>query len=124
VRWSTLYPRGHWRILIRRTEATTLNRQRIRLFARVLSIALLAAQFGAEAHAFSHLRTDTHGTPNTTQCATCLSFAPVTAGVGASAKLVVSDSCMLGLAPVIPAATFSTQSPLASYQARAPPLFL
>lgn len=90
----------------------------------MLSIALLAAQFGAEAHAFSHLRPDPHGAPNTTQCATCLSFAPVTSGAGSTTTLTVSDSCLLGLAPVIPAAAFSTRSPLSGYQARAPPAFL
>ena len=95
------------------------------MLARLLSIALLLAQFGAEAHAFSHLRTDPHGAPNTTQtCATCLSFAPVTSGVGAATSLTVAVPCLQGLAPVISAAPLVSQSPRSSYRSRAPPAFL
>lgn len=114
-----------WRILVHRAEAPTLSRHRQRLIARLLALALLAAQFGAEAHAYSHLGRDPDNLPNSTQyCAKCLSFAPVTAAAGGMphAVLIVQSEPEAPLAAVtVPCATLS---PRPSYQSRAPPLSL
>ena len=102
-----------------------MSRRPIRLLARLLPLALLVAQFGAEAHAFSHLRPDPDGIPSSTQsCATCLSFAPVTGGVGAATAPAISDPCLVGLESLAPADSFVSQSPLSAYQSRAPPSLL
>lgn len=108
-----------------RIEAITLNRRPLQMLARVLSIALLVAQFGAQAHAYSHLSPDRDGIPSTTQsCATCLSFAPVTGAVGASAATVAADACLLGDLPRTADTSFANQSAPSSYQSRAPPSLL
>jgi hypothetical protein len=88
----------------------------------VLALALLAAQFGAEAHAYSHLAKDPDGIPGSSQyCAKCLSFAPVTAAAGGMphAVLIVQSEPESPLAAVT--LPFATVSPRPSYQSRAPP---
>ena len=83
------------------------------------------AQFGAQAHAYSHLSPNRDGVPGTTQsCATCLSFAPVTGAVGSAAAAVASDACLLGLAPLAADNSFVSQSRPSSYRSRAPPALL
>jgi hypothetical protein len=91
----------------------------------VLALALLAAQFGAEAHAYSHLAKDPHGAPSSLQgCTKCLSFAPVTMAVGGSPHVVLVDACVAE--PALPAATVSIpdSSPFPAFQPRAPPRLL
>lgn len=62
-----------------------LSSRRLSLIARLLSLALLLGQLGAEAHAYSHLLDDTDGLPSTTQnCRACLSNAPLLSAVGSS----------------------------------------
>ena len=55
----------------------SLFRTRRRLFVHLLSLALLIAQLGMAAHAYSHLKADSDGLPTQTQqiCGQCLSFA-------------------------------------------------
>jgi hypothetical protein len=91
----------------------------------VLALALLVAQFGAEAHEYSHLATHQHGVPSSTQyCAKCLSFAPVTMAAGGMPYVVLIDRC--GTEPALPAATLSIpdRSPFPAFQPRAPPPLL
>ena len=65
-----------------------------RSITRVLSLALLVGQLGAEAHAYSHLSDDTQGLPETTQsCRACLSFAPLLSAVGGSSSEFLAHDC-------------------------------
>lgn len=69
-----------------------LTRRRIRVIARLLSLALLIGQLGAEAHAYSHLTDDPHGLPDTAQsCRACLSFAPLLNAVSGSHSVLVRN---------------------------------
>lgn len=96
-----------------------------RNIARLLALALLIAQFGAEAHAYSHLTTNPHGVPGSLQsCATCLSFTPVTMAVGGTPCVVLTYRCEAE--PALPAATVSIADhlPFRAFQPRAPPQLL
>jgi hypothetical protein len=110
---------------VHRAEVPTLFRHRQRLIARLLALAVLGAQFGAEAHAISHLAKDPDSVPNSTQyCAKCLSFAPVTSAAGGMphAILIVQPESEPALAA--PTASLPTLLPRPSYQSRAPPQLL
>lgn len=75
-----------------RPESPALNRARTNLIARLLSLALLCAQLGAQAHAYSHFAFDPHGAPTTTQlCGTCLSITPLCGAVGAAPPALPAD---------------------------------
>ncbi len=91
----------------------------------MLALALLVAQFGAEAHAYSHLAKDPLGAPNSLQsCTKCLSFAPVTMAVGGTPYLVLTERCIAE--PALPAVTISIlgRFPFPAFQPRAPPQLL
>ena len=91
----------------------------------MLALALLAAQFGAEAHAYSHLAKDPDSLPNSTQyCAKCLSFAPVTAAAGGMPHAVMILQPESDFPIATATAADPTSSPCSSYQSRAPPQFL
>jgi hypothetical protein len=114
-----------WQILIRQLEARFLSRRRFGLIARVMSLALLIGQLGAEAHAYSHLSDHSKGLPDTVQsCRACLSFAPVQSAVGGGSSAFVVAEC----APEIFAALDAIQLPLGpphrAFQSRAPPTLL
>ena len=114
-----------WRILVHRIEVQALHRNRHRLIARVLALAILAAQFGAEAHAYSHLAKDPHGVPSSLQsCTKCLSFAPVTMAVGGTPHVVIIDHCIAEPAIPVVAASISDRFPFPAFQPRAPPSLL
>jgi hypothetical protein len=92
--------------------------------ARVLALALLMAQFGAQAHAYSHLTRD-QGVPSSMpSCATCLSFAPVTMAVGGTPCVLLVAQCESE--PALPVVTISIpdSSPFPAFQPRAPPQLL
>ena len=90
--------------------------------ARVLALALLVAQFGAEAHAYSHLAKDPDSVPSSTQyCAKCLSFAPVTVAAGGMPHVVLIDPIESEPALAAATAVIPARSPCPSYQSRAPP---
>jgi hypothetical protein len=95
------------------------------LIARLLSLALLFGQLGAEAHAYSHLSDDAKGLPDTAQsCRACLSFAPLASAVGSSASAFIVHQCAAEtlvpfdeiLVPIGPSHR--------AFQSRAPPAFL
>jgi hypothetical protein len=93
--------------------------------ARVLALALLVAQFGAELHAYSHLATDPYGAPSSMQyCVKCLSFAPITTAVGSTPYAVLMNRCEAER--VVPAviASIPDRSPFPAFQPRAPPHLL
>jgi hypothetical protein len=114
---------SHWQILPRQPEVRALIRRRLSLIARVLSLALLVGQLGAEAHAYSHLSDDSKGWPGTSQsCRACLSFAPVQAAVGGSPKAFVAAPCT-GESYVPLDETLVLHAPShRAFQSRAPPV--
>lgn len=114
---------SHWRILRRVSEVRVLIRRRLRLIARVLSLALLVGQLGAEAHAYSHLSDNSKGLPGTSQsCRACLSFAPVQAAVGGLLAAFVAAPCAgESYVPLDQIPAFHAPSHRA-FQSRAPPV--
>jgi hypothetical protein len=72
VEWDT----GMDTAITSRVTALFKNR---RLIAQILSLLLLLAQLGLEAHAYSHLTPEKHGsTSSIAFCGECLSHAPLT----------------------------------------------
>src|SRR6187431_380594 len=108
-----------------RPEVRTLSRNRQRLIVQLLSLVLLLAQLGMQAHAYSHLGAEKHGVPATVQyCGDCVSFAPLL-GMGGSA----STTCLAHHVPdayVSPVSTTSAADslPTAAFRSRAPPQIL
>jgi hypothetical protein len=108
------------------SEARALFRSsRRRLIVHLLSLALLIAQLGVEAHAYSHLKSDPDGLPGqTTQlCGQCASAAPLL-------SMASSSSCIrLPYAPQIagiaPTSIGTDVGPLPHppFRSRAPPRF-
>jgi hypothetical protein len=88
----------------------------------VLSLALLVAQLGAEAHAYSHL-TDQHSMPGTVVgCGNCLSFAPLlSAASGAPHLFVIELQCHFERIIPDSAILFPYRPPAHAFQPRAPP---
>ena len=111
-----------WRILVHRAEGPTLSRNRQRLIARLLALAVLVAQFGAEAHAYTHLGKDPDSIPSSTQyCAKCLSFASVTIAAGGAPHAALITQFEMELPVAAATVAIPTRSPCSSYQSRAPP---
>ena len=102
-----------------------LSRTVARRVTLVTAWALIFAQYGALAHAYSHLHPssvstyllDAHGK----QCAECLTFAPMlsTAGAPASQPFIAPQS--VELAPASVAESLIARRFTASYSSRAPP---
>jgi len=114
-----------WRMTVHRAEAPTLSRHRQWLIARLLALALLVAQFGAEAHAYTHLARNPDGAPGSTQyCAKCLSFAPVTVAAGGLPHAVLIDQFEAEPALAAATAALPARTPCPAFQPRAPPQFL
>jgi hypothetical protein len=123
-------PRAGWefgsqRCYAHAPEAIPLLKTRRHLIVHLLSLALLIAQLGMSAHAYSHLKADTDGLPSQVQsCGHCLSFTPLlgmvdgsphvwTVGHVDSDLVVADDASAIVVAPVWP-----------SFRSRAPPIFL
>jgi hypothetical protein len=103
-------------------EAGTLTRNRRRLIVQVLSLVLLIAQLGMEAHAYSHLKPDQHGVPSTLQiCGQCVSFAPLLGIVGGPQHVRFVHPPERDY--ILPADTASVASRLTcpAFRSRAPP---
>ena len=114
---------SHWRILFRQPEAAILSRRRIRLIARLLSLALLFGQLGAEAHAYSHLSDDSKGLPDTAQsCRACLSFAPLASAVGGSPSAFVVHQCATDSFVPLDEVLVPDSPSHRAFQSRAPPV--
>lgn len=102
-----------------------LRRKAALRIALVTAWALLFAQYGALAHAYSHLHStststyflDAHGK----QCADCLTFAPLlsTAGAPSSEPFIAPQS--VSLAPAAAADSLIARRFSAAYSSRAPP---
>jgi len=70
---------GRTRRILTASEVSVLLRKRRRSIVHLLSLLLLFAQLGMQAHAYSHLKSDPDGLPgSTTQlCGQCASSAPL-----------------------------------------------
>jgi hypothetical protein len=101
------------------SKASTLR------FALVLVIALLGAQWGAEAHAYSHLGHYSHsGEPYDSSgrpCSDCSAFAPLLGAAGApeSASVLIPE----GIAPTpgVSVVSLIFSLPTSAFRSRAPP---
>jgi hypothetical protein len=106
------------------SEARALFRSsRRRLIVHLLSLALLIAQLGVEAHAYSHLKSDSDGLPGqTTQlCGQCASSAPLLSMASSSSCIRVPYAPqMAGIAPTS-IGTDVRPLPHPPFRSRAPP---
>lgn len=103
------------------------QRSRLRI-AVITAAALLIAQFGAMAHAYSHIsgfdRSATHQSNpgNHDFCGDCLNFAPLLAAAGAPAPLpfVLPQAC--GSGGSAPCSSLVDHRPHLAFRSRAPPV--
>jgi hypothetical protein len=103
---------------------TLSKRTRLRL-ALVIATALLIAQFGAQAHAYSHIHASSVATEQLGShdrlCTQCLSFAPLLATAGTPSHLFAIVSQGIAAAPGVAVASLITEPAVPSFQSRAPP---
>jgi len=93
--------------------------------ALMMAMALLMAQFGAQAHAYSHLhfgsstteQLDAHGK----LCSQCLSFAPLLSAAGTPSHLFAIAPQGVIAAPSVAVASLICLSPTPAFRSRAPP---
>jgi hypothetical protein len=108
------------------TEIKVLLRSHRRLIVHVLSLVLLLAQLGIQAHAYSHLESDPDGLPGTTTqlCGQCASSAPLLSMASSSLCIRVPyEPQSVGIAP---ASIDHSRLPLPhpAFRSRAPPHLL
>ena len=116
---------NRWQILFELPEVVVLSSRRLSLIARLLSLALLLGQLGAEAHAYSHLLDDTDGLPSTTQnCRACLSGAPLLSAVGSSPTAFIVARCEAEAFLPFDSVVVALSPARRAFQSRAPPAFL
>jgi hypothetical protein len=99
-----------------------LTRRNRNLWAYLLSLALILAQWGMAAHASTHLA-DPHGVPVKAQfCGECLSFAPLQNAVGGAPMLVLARKPPVHL--ILDADAVASVPPRAfdAFRSRAPPV--
>ena len=95
------------------------------MIARLLSLALLFGQLGAEAHVYSHLSDASKGLPETAQsCRACLSFAPLQSAVGGSATAFVVHQCAAETFVPLGEIQVPASPARRAFQSRAPPVLL
>jgi len=117
-----LSSRQVWRILSPGSEDRILTANRFRLIGRVLALALLVAQFGAETHVYSHPLADpTERLGVARGCGTCLVSSQLQIAVGAPAPALPIRS--LTWVTIVPETIFSSfhQAPFRAFRSRAPP---
>ena len=94
--------------------------------ALITAIALLIAQFGAQAHAYTHLRLgadtteqlDSHGR----LCTDCLAFAPLLAKAGGHSLPVIFAPQGVEIAPASAVASLTARVLTPAFRSRAPPV--
>ncbi len=102
-----------------------LSRRRLSLIARLLSLALLIGQLGAETHAYTHLLDDTDGLPSTAQnCRACLSGAPLLSAVGSSPASFIVARCEAEAYRPLDSVVVAQGPARRAFQSRAPPALL
>ena len=101
-------------------------RTRRSLLVHLLSLALLLAQLGMQAHAYSHLKSDPDGVPGTTTqlCGQCASSAPLLSMASGSLCIRVPyEPQTIGVAPAS-VDTALLPLPHPAFRSRAPPHLL
>ena len=113
------------RQILARPEVRLLRTRR-RLIVHLLSLVLLLAQLGMQAHAYSHLKSDPDGIPGTTTqlCGQCASSAPLLSM--ASGSLCIRVPHQQQADSIAPASIDSTvhRLPHPAFRSRAPPHLL
>jgi len=108
---------------LRSPEVGVLFRSSRRLIVQLLSLALLIAQLGMQAHAYSHLKSDADGLPGqpTQLCGQCASSAPLLSMASSSSCIRVPYAPQL--ADIAPASIGTEVRPLPHppFRSRAPP---
>jgi len=108
-------------------EVSVLLRKRRRSIVHLLSLVLLIAQLGVEAHAYSHLKADPDGLPGTTTtqlCGQCASSAPLLTMASGSLCIRVPHAPQAeGSAPASIDSTVH-RLPHPAFRSRAPPHLL
>ena len=102
-----------------------LNKKLDLRIALMTAMALLIAQFGAQAHVYSHSHVgsgtteqlDSHGRP----CFECLSFAPLLSTAGTPTHLFAIAPQGVMAAPSDAVASLIARSPTPAFRSRAPP---
>jgi hypothetical protein len=103
-----------------------LFRSHRRLIVHLLSLLLLLAQLGMQAHAYSHLKSDPDGLPGTTTqlCGQCASSAPLLSMASGSLCIRVPyQPHAKGIAPTSIDSTVH-RLPHPAFRSRAPPHLL
>jgi hypothetical protein len=108
------------------SEVRVLLRKRRRSIVHLLSLVLLFAQLGMQAHAYSHLKSDPDGLPGTTTqlCGQCASSAPLL--TMASGSLCIRVPHLAQAQSAAPASIDSSvhRLPHPAFRSRAPPQLL
>ncbi len=101
-----------------------MRSQRHACLSLLLALIVLVAQFGAQAHAYTHLAKNTEPTQNSahrTPCVECSAFAPLLAAVsGVSYPTVAAVVDPPAIAATL-AAGIHRAAPCTAYRSRAPP---
>ena len=92
----------------------------------MLCLGLLIAQFGALAHAYSHLH-PAHANVDqiaaqSSACSVCLQFAPLLSPAGAHSAVVAAIGARLALRHATPVVSLIARSVSNGFRSRAPPL--
>jgi hypothetical protein len=96
--------------------------------AAIFAAALLIAQFGAMAHAYSHLRdaapasSQQSNTLNHDFCSDCLNFAPVLSAAGTPAALPFIEPQGRGAGAHAECRSLIDRTPYLAFRSRAPPV--
>jgi hypothetical protein len=89
------------------------------------AMALLIAQFAAQAHTYSHLRPGTDSTDQSDSrgrlCSECLSFAPLLAAAGSTGQLPAVASQGVGDSADVLVVSLISRAPTLAFHSRAPP---
>lgn len=104
-------------------EDLTLGGYRFRLIGRVLALALLVAQFGAEIHVYSHSLTNpTERQGAARSCGYCLASSQLQIAVGAPVSAMPVRS--LAWVTIVPEASAPVirSEPFRAFRSRAPPV--
>ena len=95
---------------------------RFRQMGRVLALALLVAQFGAEIHVYSHSLTDpVERLGAARNCGYCLASTQLQVAVGAPAPAMPARSLAWVTIVPGPVVSVSHQAPFRAFRSRAPP---
>ncbi|HKQ11999.1 MAG TPA: hypothetical protein VJT80_01110 [Steroidobacteraceae bacterium] len=114
------------RRILAASEVWVLLRKRRRSIVHLLSLVLLIAQLGMQAHAYSHLKSDSDGVPGspTQLCGQCASSAPLL--TMASGSLCIRVPHVTHAEGIAPASIDSSvhRLPHPAFRSRAPPQLL